>query len=102
MKRYEKMTKEDIIESYGGTGIGYNREHSLWLLEEVPTKKVHRYDLIDSPTCIDRMRKEFHNQCHGQYCGSCIYCYIHDKNGMVGCFTEYLSEEIEVEDDGFK
>lgn len=74
----------------------------MWLLEEVPTKKVHRYKLINSKEDIDKVRVEFHDACHGKYCSSCRYCYTHDKNGILGCFTEYLSEEIEVEDDGIK
>lgn len=111
MKRYERMTKEDIISLFGcpcedcplyKSRCGTKPCETLkkeWLKEEIKTKKVHRYDLIKSPEDIDRIHKEMYSACakNGNMCKECAY---YDKNdySSASCFRNFLKEEIEVEE----
>lgn len=117
MKRYERMTKEEIISAYnsvpnGGCGECHARnwcnditkKHTCvetiteWLNKEIKRKKVHRYELIKSPEDIDRLHNEMYSACaeNGNKCKECPY---YDKNdySSASCFRNFLKEEIEVE-----
>lgn len=115
MKRYEKMSKEEIIDVMGnsfddcrtcplldGEG-GCSKSWAScgmslreYLSEEIKTKKVHRYETIKCPEDLDRLRGGFISICENISCTDCIYS-GYQGIGAVGCFTVYLNEEIEVE-----
>lgn len=112
MKRYEKMSKEEIIDIMGNSfdncrtcplldgegGCGKSwascgmslREY---LKEEIKTKKVHRYELIKSPEDINKMFDDMSHVCDECECSSCPY-----GHGDIDiCFGNFLKEEIEAE-----
>lgn len=114
MKRYERMTKEEIIEKYKAC-CGYCRECPLYeiktaeckysgcdcteamadyLNEEIKLKTVSRWQTIKSDEDLWKMRQDFHGMCNGTRCDDCSYVGC----GKVGCFINYLFEKIEVED----
>lgn len=120
-KRYERMSKEDLISFLYGvkehkcgdgcvmdkqctTAEEYYTPHSctervaLYLLEEIKTKKVHRYELIKAPEDLDKLSEEWKEYCDPRYCVDCKYLGWHANGGSSMCFAEYLKEEIEVEE----
>lgn len=112
MKRYERMTKEDIISAYNSVYCdkclaknwcnGIKRKFTCretlteWLNHEIEIKKVHRYELIKSPEDVSKAYSEFDAFCYGgKRCESCKFVYF---NNRTRCFVQYLNEEIEVEE----
>lgn len=116
MKRYEKMSKEEVVEVLrkaggacsecavpkkfcsrsrgvlGCAGIVYQ-----WLNEDIKTKRIHRYELIKSPEDVDRFSFEHDKMCKSHLCKECNLFKNDDVNA--DCFAEYLKEEIEVEEE---
>lgn len=111
MKRYERMSKEEIIEFYrktkdckncpfvnksGGCDSPVTCVFALsdYLMQPIK-KKVHRYELVKSPEDVDKAYSEFNAFCYvNKQCGSCKFVHF-NKRSM--CFAQYLKEEIEVE-----
>lgn len=83
-KRYELMNKEDIIDFFSSSWDHDIVTIKSYLNEEIKTKKVCRYQLIQSPHDLDIMLYE----CHLKY----------GKEFDPWWFKEYLKEEIEVEE----
>lgn len=108
MKRYERMSKEDIISLFGcpcedcplyKSRCGSKPCETLkkeWLKEEIKTKKVCRFTLLKTAEDVDKALKELSNHCDEQEgCSSCNL-----GNGDIDiCLANYLKEEIEVEDE---
>lgn len=109
MKRYERMSKEAIMDAYKTTDhcCGCRLEDSSYcktrgatgcceimtdyLNEEVNV--VPRWKTIKSDEDLPRLSKELTDWCANHECAECIYrSYEHN------CFTSYLLETIEVED----
>lgn len=115
-KRYERMSKEDIISAYNSVPNGgcsecharnwcneITKKHTCvetiteWLNKEIKMKKVHRYELIKSPEDLEKFRSECAYMCEHTFdCTECK-CYSAAKKAM-GCFCAFLNEEIEVEE----
>lgn len=114
MKRYEKMSKEEINNAYCSCATSQcsncvankycndtlgrltcvERIYD-WLQKE--TKKVPRYEFIKTQEDLDRLRNEFVSICEKQLCSGCKYSSSHSV-GNVGCFAAWLKEGIEVEE----
>lgn len=117
MKRYERMSKEEINNAYYSCTTSncskciankycndtiervtcVERVYD-WLQKEIKMKKVHRYELIKSPEDVDKILKE-----HGDVCaafdGSCRECKYNKPYYCTSshCFANFLKEEIEIE-----
>lgn len=115
-KRYERMSKEEVVEvikkaggacsgcavpkkfcsrasgDLGCAGIVYQ-----WLNENIKSKMIHRYELIKADGDLDRIREEWYSKCGDtDDCSKCKY-YARPHSTTV-CFANYLKEEIEVEE----
>lgn len=110
MKRYERMTKEEILDTFLVNcpdcvlrGIKCREDTCeltkvCYLKEEIKTKIVHRYELIKSPEDLEKFRSDWMFMCgNNSDCDKCKYC--HAANVSLGCFCAFLNEEIEVEDE---
>lgn len=109
MKRYERMTKEEIIEAFKETdwcdNCRFTNKSSRnvnccdvmanYLNEEIKMKIVPRWQTIKSDEDLEKMREDFCSSvCSQRPCGNCSYA-----ARLVGaCFANYLLEEIEVEE----
>lgn len=109
MKRYERMTKEEIIEVFDRSG-GCNacrykgdctgelnscyKQNVNYLNKEIKVKTVSRWQIIKSDEDLKKMREDFRKICNGGKCDDCFFV-----GGTVDCFVGYLNGKIEVEDD---
>lgn len=117
MKRYERMSREEIISVYnsvlnGDCGECHARNWcndittkftcaelmAEWMNKEIKMKKAHRYELIKSPEDVDKLQKEFKCACDNSGCRRCKY-YNDNEVTTASCFVNFLKEEIEVEDE---
>jgi radical SAM protein with 4Fe4S-binding SPASM domain len=107
MKRYEKMSKEEIIDAFGYlfgdcdkcqyhkicNGRGYCPESAVikeWLTQEIET--VPRIKTLDTKKKFIKAQEEYKTYCHSIDCSDCRY----HKEVSIECFTEFLWEEVEV------
>lgn len=98
MKRYELMSKEQIMKEYGDGG--QNGELAFWLQSEVHCKNAPRYESIKSPSDLDKMVAYMFDFCNNiDTCKHCKYQKAHESGELIDCFIEYLKEEIEVPDE---
>lgn len=113
MKRYERMSKEDIIKAYDSIHLGCEKCQARgiefcgnvdcvcaiekWLSEEIVIKKVPRFQAIKTVEEMKAEGKKLIEFCHGRRCGECR---IHKDAIITGnnCFALWLCEEIEVEE----
>lgn len=111
MKRYERMSKEAIIEIFKTTnecstcrfrdsvtrtcttGKDCCDAMADYLKEEIKIKTVPRWQVIKSNENLVEMREDFRAMCNTRKCGDC-FC----GSGKADCFVKYLVEEIEVEE----
>lgn len=120
MKRYERMTKEEIIDfvclgNWTCDRCGVKKEYCdrsesgkcneivrNWLNDEVTIKKVPRFILIKTQEDLERAFQEFDYHCRKIKCTDCKYSNY--SNGMAtttnwhSCYQRYLAEEVEVEE----
>lgn len=118
MKRYEKMSKEEIIEvlmpqssctkcvasgelcinKVDGRKTCAETIH-FWLNEEVDTKP--RILTVKVAKDVDSLIEKFKHLCHSQkYCSVCKYRPCNTTAvGPLECLKNYLKEEIEVSSD---
>lgn len=110
MKRYERMTKENIIDLFKGiddccTCMFSNSKNECtlrdkdccegirdYLNEEIKLKTVSRWQAIKSDEDLKKMGAEFNIMCSKESCDTCEY------NNERICFVGYLLEKIEVEE----
>ena len=120
MKRYEKMSKEEIIgflekardcdscplSNEERNGNGYCEESGFkdcakasfsFLTQKIDIKKVPRITTIRTKEELSEARKQFVKICRNQmFPGGCQGCPYLSDTGY--CFDSFLLEEIEVED----
>ena len=100
MKRYERMSKEEIIEyirsSYTSSenpgGITSGKLFAHYLEQEI--QMVPRYTLIKNDEDMDRVTKEIGKVCDRIGCDECRF--VGTPGGILGCFAAYLKEQVEV------
>ena len=103
MKRYERMSKEEIIEyirsSYTSSenpgGITSGKLFAHYLEQEIQI--VPRYMLIKTDEDVDRTANAFARFCDDRDCDNCKFCKTY--GGIVACFTAYLKDLVEVEEE---
>jgi len=109
MKRYEKMSKEEIIDAFSYSfgdcdkcqyhkicnGKGYCSESAKeWLKEEIEIKP--RIATINTVEDVNKALKGFYKICNSKSCDKCSYSGSSMYGSIITCFTKYLCEEVEV------
>lgn len=112
MKRYERMTKEEIIEAFKSTEwcntcMFRNSKNECtredkgcceamrdYLNEEIKLKTVSRWQVIKSDEDMKKMQQDFREMCRKHKCDDCFYA----GDGITACFVNYLLEKNEVEE----
>ena len=103
MKRYEKMSKEEIIEyfcdkimtRFGGlTSIILTKQANKYLNQEIEI--VPRIKTINTKDDLVLAREQFEEFCNKTDCSECPYW--DEKHHYLSniCFTNFLGEEVEI------
>lgn len=94
MKKYEKMSKDEIVSClgfYAITGKAVKDIYNEFMkeIEEVP-----RWKTIQSEDDLRRIFSEFHKKCDGRLCRDCEF---NPSNSTAGCLEKYLMQKVEIE-----
>lgn len=93
MKRYEKMTPDEIMKSLGeALSIGSYTTRKWY--DDMCKETTPRIATINTVEDLKKSFKDFNNHCDGTRCSVCKYNTKGRGSGLEGCFLGFLEEEV--------